>query len=303
VLRGDGVEFRQIRYALAVARERSFTRASARLNVSQSAISEQVRLLEQHLKFPLFRRTGRGVELTERGRAFLHEAERVMTDLLNLDDTARRLRGAAGDTFVLGTGSGMAPLFMPRLFGEFHRVAPEIRLEIVTAPTKNIFQELQEQRLDAGIALDSEPDKVPAGVIVHRLAEAELAIIAHPAHRIATLAQPIDIGLLIGEPIIMSELTIGYGDVVMGMFTDLGIRPYILAVADNIETMKVIVQSGTGIAIVPRAAVVGEIALGVLTALTIAPAQTVRFSLFRRRQTMSRRKEEFFGLLKAVLAD
>ena len=51
----------------------------------------------------------------------------------------------------------------------------------------------------------------------------------------------------------MSELTVGYGQAVLSLFTDLGIRPNILAVADNIETMKVIVQSGAGIAIVPRA--------------------------------------------------
>ncbi|MBI3513544.1 MAG: LysR family transcriptional regulator [Proteobacteria bacterium] len=297
------MEFRQIRYALAVARERSFTRASGRLNVSQSAISEQVRLLEQQLKFPLFRRTGRGVELTERGRAFLHEAERVMTDVLGLDDTARRLRGAAGDTFMLGTGSGMAQLFMPRLFGQFHRVAPEIRLEILTAPTRNIFRELQEQRLDAGIALDSDPEKVPAGVVIHQLADAELAIIAHPEHRITKVPPPIDIGGLVSEPIIMSELSVGYGETVTAMFSDLGIRPYILAVADNIETMKVIVQSGSGIAIVPRAAVANEVALGVLAALAIAPPRAVRFSLFRRRQAMSRKKEELFAFLKEVLTD
>ena len=71
----------------------------------------------------------------------------------------------------------------------------------------------------------------------------------------------------------MSELTVGYGQVVMSLFTDLGIRPNILAVADNIETMKVIVQSGTGIAIVPRACAANEIALGVLKALPIAPAR------------------------------
>jgi DNA-binding transcriptional LysR family regulator len=295
------VEFRQIRYALAVARERSFTRASGRLNVSQSAISEQVRLLEQQLKFPLFRRTGRGVETTERGRAFLHEAERVMTDLLSLDDTARRLRGATGENFVLGTGSGMAPLFMPLLFGQFHRVPPEIRLEIVTAPTRNIFRELQDQRLDAGIALDTEPDQVPAGVIVHRLAEAELAVIAHPDHAIVKLAPPVDIARLAGQPIIMSELTVGYGEAVLGIFADHGVRPHILAVADNIETMKVIVASGTGIAVVPRAAVANEVALGVLVALPLAPARAVRFSLFRRRQPMAPKKEEFFSLLQAVL--
>ena len=61
----------------------------------------------------------------------------------------------------------------------------------------------------------------------------------------------------------MSELTVGYGQVVLSLFTDLGIRPNILAVADNIETMKVIVQSGSGVAIVPRRCADNEAALGV----------------------------------------
>ena len=75
------MEFREIRYALAVAKERSFTKAAARLNVSQSAVSEQVKLLEDEIGFPLFRRTSRGIELTERGRTFLYEAERVASEV------------------------------------------------------------------------------------------------------------------------------------------------------------------------------------------------------------------------------
>jgi DNA-binding transcriptional LysR family regulator len=128
------MEFRQIRYALSVAKERSFTRAANRLNISQSAVSEQVHLLEQEIGFPLFRRTPRGVELTERGRTFLYEAERVVGDVLSLSDTARRLKGAPSDTLTLGIGSGMAQIFMPRLFRNPAELLPGVRLEILTAP-------------------------------------------------------------------------------------------------------------------------------------------------------------------------
>ena len=72
------MDFRQLRYALAVARERSFTKAAKRVNISQSAVSEQVKLLEEEVGFELFRRTSGGVETTDRGRTFLYEAERVM---------------------------------------------------------------------------------------------------------------------------------------------------------------------------------------------------------------------------------
>ena len=297
------MEFRQIRYALSVAKERSFTKAAKRLNISQSAVSEQVKLLEEEAGFPLFRRTARGIDLTERGRTFLYEAERIASDVLSLTDTARRLRGAVLDTFTIGMGSGMAQIFMPPLFKNLQKAMPEARLEILTAPTKTIFNDLHEERLDAGIAIESEPDRVPAGLVYDRLTVVEMALIAHPKHALARSRQPIDIGRLVAEPIVMSELTVGYGQVVLSLFTDLGIRPNILAIADNIETMKAIVQSGKGIAIVPRGCADNEVALGVLKMMSIAPSRSVALSLFRRRQALSRRKEGFLAALRDALKD
>jgi DNA-binding transcriptional LysR family regulator len=300
---GETVEFRELRYALSVAKERSFTKAAARLNISQSAVSEQVRLLEDEIGFPLFRRTSHGVELTERGRTFLYEAERVIGDVLSLSDAARRLRGAPSDTLTIGMGSGMAQIFMPRLFGDLKNILPGVRLEILTAPTKTIFDDLHEERLDAGIAIESDPDRVPAGLVFDRLTGAEMALIVHPQHPLARTRRTVDVGKLVAEPIVMSELTVGYGQVVLSLFTDLGIRPNILTVADNIETMKVIVQSGSGVAIVPRRCAENEAALGVLKVLAITPSRTVALSLFHRRQPLSRRKESYLAALRNALRD
>ena len=295
------MDFRQLRYALSVSKERSFTGAAKRLNISQSAVSEQVKLLEEEIGFELFHRTSRGIESTDRGRTFLYESERVMGDLLSLTDTARRLRGALSDTLMIGMGSGMAQIFIPRMFADLKRDLPGVRLEIMTAPTKNIFNELHEERIDAGIAIESNPDRLPAGLIFDRLVDAEMALITHPKHALARSKQPIDIGRLLAEPFIMSELTVGYGQVVFSLFTDLGIRPNILAVVDNIETMKMIVQAGGGIAIVPRACAENEVALGLLKALAIAPARNVSLSLFRRHEPLSRRKETALLKLRELL--
>lgn len=295
------MDFRQLRYALSVSKERSFTGAAKRLNISQSAVSEQVKLLEEEIGFELFHRTSRGIESTDRGRTFLYESERVMGDLLSLTDTARRLRGALSDTLMIGMGSGMAQIFIPRMFADLKRDLPGVRLEIMTAPTKNIFNELHEERIDAGIAIESNPDRLPAGLIFDRLLDAEMALITHPRHALARSKQPIDIGRLVAEPFIMSELTVGYGQVVFSLFTDLGIRPNILAVVDNIETMKMIVQAEGGIAIVPRACAENEVALGLLKALAIAPARNVSFSLFRRHEPLSRRKETALLKLRELL--
>jgi DNA-binding transcriptional LysR family regulator len=295
------LDFRQLRYALSVYKERSFTKAARRLNISQSAVSEQVKLLEEEIGFELFRRTSRGIESTDRGRTFLYESERVMGDLLSLSDTARRLRGSLLDTVTIGMGSGMAQIFIPRMFTDLEKNLPGVRLEILTAPTKNIFNELHEEKIDAGIAIESDPDRLPAGLVFDRLIDAEMVLITHPKHALARSKQPVDIGRLVAEPIIMSELTVGYGQVVLSLFTDLGIKPNVLAVVDNIETIKMIVQSEGGIAIVPRACAENEVTLGLLKALSIAPARNVSFSLFRRREPMSRRKEAALLKLRELL--
>ncbi|MFD2181068.1 LysR family transcriptional regulator [Rhodoplanes azumiensis] len=295
------MELRQIRYALSVARERSFTRAADRLNVSQSAVSEQVRMLEESIGFSLFRRTPRGIEVTEAGRTFFYEAERVVGDFDSLGDIARRLKRAPSETFTLAMGSGMAQIVIPKLFHAVPDSLRTVRLDILTAPTRTIFALLAEEKIDAGLAIESDPEHVPPGIVFEPLAQAELTLITHPAHPLARGTRAVDLGRLVLEPIVMSELSVGYGRVVHAMFADLGIRPNILAVADNIETIKVIVQSGRGLAIVPRACVDNEVALGVLRALPIAPQRNIHMNLYRRRQALSRRKESHFSVVRAAL--
>lgn len=290
------MEFRQIRYALAVAKERSFTKAGARLSVSQSAVSEQVKLLEARIGFDLFRRTGRGVEPTERGRMFLYEAERVTTDLMNLSDVARRLSGIEVESLMLGIGSGLAPLLLPRMFPRDGFPA-DLHLEIRTAPTRVIFEELHNERLDLGIVAEVGADRVPAGLSGTALFELDMVLILPPNHHLSANKGPVDIGSLIEEPIIMNELSIGYGQIVATMFNDLGMRPRIRAIVDNVETIKVMVQAGMGISLIPAGAATAETKLGLLEIRPVSPSRPITITAYRSRQSLSRRKETLFEQL------
>jgi DNA-binding transcriptional LysR family regulator len=295
------MELRPLRYALAVARARSFTRAAARLHISQSAVSEQVAKLEAEIGFALFNRVGHGVEVTDGGRTFLAEAERVLGEIGSLAKAADRLRGRLVDTVAIGMGSGMAQLFIPRLFPHVSERVPELRLDVLTAPTKSIFHDLHEERIDLGIAIAASPGRVPSGLAQDSLAELDLALVVHPRHRLAGRARAVDLGTVLGEPIVMSELTVGYGEVVTSLFADLGMRPNIFAVADNIETMKVIVQQGKGAAIMPAAAAAHEVKSGLLRALPIAPARKIGFGLYRRREPAARKREGYLAVIVEAL--
>lgn len=284
------MEFRQIRYALAVARERSFTKAAIRLNISQSAVSEQVKSLEGSIGFALFRRTGRGIEPTERGRMFLYEAERVVGDLMNLGDVARRLSGVGVETMIMGIGSGLAPILLPRIL-RAGALPNNLHLEVKTAPTRVIFDDLHDERIDLGIAAEVSADRVPSGLNGTPLFRLDMVLIMPPAHALATNKGAVDVGLLAHEPIIMNELSIGYGQIVGTMFNDLGIRPRIRAIVDNVETIKVMVQAGAGIAIIPSGAADLEASSGLLESRPISPTKPITIYAYRSRQGLTRRKE------------
>lgn len=283
-----------------MAKERSFTRAATRLHISQSAVSAQVRLLEEEIGFTLFRRSTRGVDLTEAGRSFLHEAERIMTDLLNLSATAQRLRGGGIETLNLGIVSGAAQIFGSKIVQELTDTR-DIMLRIIVTPTRNVFNELYEERIDAGIAIESDPDRIPGGLVIDRLATIDMVLIVHPKHALAKMRHPVNVTALANELIIMNELEIGYGQVVLSLFADFGIRPKILAIADNIETIKVLVQSGPAVAIIPSACAQREVSSHLLKSLQLVPQRYVTFSLVRRREALSRQKEAYLNNLGRVL--
>ncbi len=292
------MDIRQIRYALTVARERSFTRAAQRLSMSQSAVSEQVKSLEAEIGFPLFKRTGRGAEATELGRTFLIEAERVASDLLSLVDVGRRLKGLGRESLRVGIGSGLAPLFLPRLFAP--GVLPaDLHVEVRTAPTRLIFDDLQAEKLDMGILIEVPPDRVPSGLTVTRMDEIEMVAIAAPDLKLPMARQRLDLARTVDLTFIMSERSVGYGEAVSDFFGALGLRPKVRATVDNVDTMKTVVRAVPSVAIVPAPAVALERARGDLQVLGLLPLCHVQLACYALRQGLPRRKQ---ALLTRVLA-
>lgn len=116
-------------------------------------------------------------------------------------------------------------------------------------------------------------------------------LILPPDHALAAHPGPIDIGLLVDEPMIMNELSIGYGEIVGNMFSDLGLRPRIKAVVDNVETIKVMVQTGLGIALIPAGAADIEAQSGLLAVRATVPSRSISIHVYRAARSLSRRKE------------
>lgn len=294
---------RQLRYALSVWRERSFSKAAGKLSVSQPSVSDQIADLEAEIGFKLFRRTGRGVEVTHKGQTFLHRADQVVSGLLDLSDAARQLRGGPPVSFAIGFSSSVVPFMVPRAMAALAPVLTRVRIETITAPTRRVLRFVSEERLDAGIAMECDPKDMPSNVIAESLGSLEVALAVGPNHALAGTNRPVDVGDLVDEPFILHEPDIGFGARIRALLSDRGLRPNVRAVVDDAQTLRLMVHDGVGVTLLPRACLDSDLKAGRLHALALRQQLPLGLNMVRLDRPVSRAAMRYFRLLRSGLSD
>jgi DNA-binding transcriptional LysR family regulator len=143
------LDFRALRYFVAVAEELHFTRAAERLYIAQPALSEQIRRLEDELGVALLRRTTRKVELTPAGEAFLARARRILAEADEARaDASRAARGETG-TLRVATGATAGLETIPRVLREFRKARPLVHLDLRQIEWDHYSGGLHEGAVDA----------------------------------------------------------------------------------------------------------------------------------------------------------
>src|SRR5580700_1237906 len=144
------VELRHVRYFLAVAEERHFTRAAARVGIGQPPLSQQIKDLEGEVGAALFHRLAHGAELTEAGKAFLAGVKEMPAIAQRATMAARRAaRGELGSLRVGFTSTATFNVVVPSAIRNYRRAYPEIYLTLEEANTTPLVIGLQEGTLDA----------------------------------------------------------------------------------------------------------------------------------------------------------
>jgi DNA-binding transcriptional LysR family regulator len=146
------MELRHLRYFVAIAEERSFTRATERLWVAQPGLSTQMRRLEAELGVQLFERHTRGVDLTQAGELFLARARVAIAAAETAAATGGDLEAGVIGTVRLGLASGARWHRASDLLHEFSRARPGVELTVLEAYGGMLWRELRDRRLDALLA-------------------------------------------------------------------------------------------------------------------------------------------------------
>ena len=293
---------RQLRYALAVQKKKTFSGAAKYLHVSQSSVSEQIMLLEEELGFDLFIRSARGVELTDLGRIFLSDAEQLVTDAGNLYQRSQLLKSKSAESFRIGVSSGLTHLLVDQGLREMPDSFPEIRMEIVTTPTRNVYGYIHDEIIDFGLAVEVSREAIPNSLQLEAIRGAEMMVAAPRGHPLSRKKGALSVADLQPYPLIINELSLGFGTIVQSIFREAKFQPHLLGIVDNIETMKEMVSAGLGIAIVPSQAQSASQSNSSVRFKKLSPTTRVPICLIRRRYELSKAKEDYFSYLKDALS-
>jgi DNA-binding transcriptional LysR family regulator len=284
----------QIEGFVETARRGSVSRAAGSLFVTQPALTARLKSLERQLGMPLFVRTGRGVRLTDAGRAFLPYAQRALEAVgegrRHVGDVAR---GGAGE-LALGAAPAVSTYVLPAILERFHVDHPNVQLAVRTGHSEEVLELVLREQVQIGLVRAlRHPDieSVP-------LYEDELVLVADPGHRFA-VAGEIRVEEMTEEQLILFDRTSSYHDVTSAFFREAGVVPRGVMELDNIDATKKMVRQGLGVALLPHTAVAEELEAGTLTPVDIVDATPVR-----RRIVAVRRRDAGSptGVVAAFLA-
>ena len=244
------LELRHFEYFVAVAEERSFTRAAARLHVVQSGVSAVIKSMERELGARLLERTSKRVELTDAGEALLPRARAALDAVREARDAVDDVRGGLRGAVRIGTLTSVEFIDVPALLGAFHRVHPHVLLQLQVSPrgSAGLLDALADGTLD--LAIVSVPGRPPAGIRVRPAGTRRLELVLPEGHRLAAAAE-VRIGDLAGERFV--DFPAGYGNRIVTdkAFADAGVQRHVTIEVTNIASGASYVREGLGVAILP----------------------------------------------------
>ncbi|CAG9201328.1 LysR family transcriptional regulator [Paraburkholderia caribensis] len=243
------MELRQLRYFVAVAEERNFTRAAERLNMTQPPLSRQIQQIEDMVGLALFERGARPLKLTEAGRVFYAQARRLLEESDELLPLTRRLAQLA-ERIVIGFVPSTLYGPLPDVIRAFREAAPLIQISLIEMFTIEQLSALKGGRIDVGFGrLRFDESQLAREVLVE-----EPLIAALPTgHALADIAQ-LTLDALSKETLIIYPSTPrpSYADQQLSAFRDHAVEPAAVHEVRELQTALGLVAAQVGVCLVPE---------------------------------------------------
>lgn len=291
------MEMRQLRYFLAVAEQMHFTRAAEHLHLSQPALSQQIRMLEEEIGVRLIERSRRRVQLTAAGLAFRARARAALEAAAEAASDARMAaRGEAG-SISIGFVTTAAVVILPRLLAEFGARFPRAVVELRELEPRAQMEALEQNRVTLG--LSSVPSALPS--LESRLLAEERLVVALPSRHPAARRSSVHLRDLSHERFLLPPrgLLSGIHEGIIAACHSAGFEPDSIQPTRLAETAVCLVARNLGIALVPesfRHLKVGGVVYRPLT----HEVPVIRMYAIRRKQSESPLADNLWSFVESM---
>jgi LysR family cyn operon transcriptional activator len=248
------MDLHQLRVFHAAIKSGGFTRAGEQLHLSQSTVSQHIKLLEEELGCALFLRVGKRVLVTESGNVLLQYAERIFRELRNAEMAVREINALKRGTVRLGVGPTTLTYRLPPILRDYIRRFPQIELIVLAGSTEFLLDELKQQHLDLAIVLSTAPQP---GFRMTPLGREEMVFVLNRKHPLAK-QRNVDAPALEPLKFILYKKNTAMQNLIDRYFESLGVSPEITMEVENNEAIKSMVRAGLGASILPLCAVAKE---------------------------------------------
>ena len=292
------MNLRDLKYLVALAEHKHFGRAAAACFISQPTLSTQIKKLEDELGVSLVERAPRHVMLTPAGRDAAERARRIIADVEEMREAARRSQNPEAGAVRLGIFPTLGPYLLPHVVSRVRERFQQLELLLIEEKTEVILRQLREGKLDAGIlALPLHDDQLH----IEFLFEEPFMLAVPQAHPLAS-SKPLTMRDLANESLLLLEDGHCLRDQALDVCHLAGAGEKTGFRATSLETLRQMVAANVGITLLPVLAVKPPVAASQDIRLLSfrAPAPSRRIAMvWRRSSAMS----EFLSKLAAVFRD
>jgi LysR family transcriptional regulator, cyn operon transcriptional activator len=267
------MDLRQFEMVIAVAENASFTRAGEQLHVAQSAISRKIRLLEEELGEPLFKRVSRRVYLTPAGETLLFYARKVFQDLRNAAVEISELTRLERGRLRIGAGMLACTYLLPPVLEKFKALYPRVDLHVSTGPTDVLLSKLCDNSIELGVF--TLPIR-RLDLTVLPMWKEEMVVATSVKHPVLAKRQSIRAEEMDQYPLITFPRESHTRATIDAFFGATGVTPKIAMEAENVAMIKPLVKIDLGISIVPLRAIAEEVRRRELHCLRISDHNLTR---------------------------
>lgn len=292
------MNLKQLEAFYLVIKRGSFTKAAEELNVTQPAVTIQVRALEKSLNLKLIQQVGKKVHLNEAGELLYQYAEKIF-DLVNeADEKMRDFKKLLRGTLRIGTTKNYARYIMPSILSEFQRRFPRIKVILDEGNSESMARSVAEMKNELAIIAQLNLDRKIKSKFFSTV---EFVLVASPEHRFSK-QEIVSLRELNGEPVILREKGSGSREAILRKFQEYGIWPSVIIESSSLDFIVDYVKQNKAVSFMFQPDIQEELEMGALKVIPLEEGNIIFFTdiIYHGEKPLSPPGQAFLNMVEEL---